>query len=163
MSRAVVTMGSRSVKYNRGDQINVQQLSAVVTDDCACNSDLLVRAREIQDSAGTLVKRVDLTRGRENLSSKTRTGWLQYEKLPHIKKEDKVQPSIMGACEWFGQLSESGIKRESFVRCSKIVGLLEGSDQSGNSRRELAPTDPRRSACFSPWARESSVSLMNGR
>jgi hypothetical protein len=111
------------------------------------------------------VKRVDLTRGRgrANLSSKARGLPVQYEKLPRIKNEDKVQSSIMGACEWFGQLSESGTKRESFVRCSKIVDLPEGSDQSGNSRRESAPTDPRRSACFSPWARESSVSLKNGR
>jgi len=111
------------------------------------------------------VKRVDLSCGRgwANLSSKRGACWVQYEKLPRIKKEDNVQSSLMGACEWFGQLSESGTKRESFARCSKIVDLPEGSDQSGNSRRESAPTDPRRSACFSPLARESSVSLKNGR
>jgi hypothetical protein len=98
------------------------------------------------------VKRLDLSygRGRANLSSKTRGCWVQYEKLPRIKKEDNVQSFTMGACEWFGQLSESGTKRESFVRCSRIVDLPEGSDQSGNSRRESAPTGPRRSACFSP-------------
>jgi hypothetical protein len=74
------------------------------------------------------VKRVDLTRGRgrANLSSKRGACWVQYEKLPRIKKEDKVKSSIMGACECFGQLSESGTKRESFVRCSKIVDLPEG-------------------------------------
>jgi hypothetical protein len=60
----------------------------------------------------------------------------QYKKLLRIKKGDKVQSSIMGACEWFGQLSESGTKRECFVGCSKIVDLPEGLDQSGNSKRE---------------------------